>query len=133
MSDLTGGIAESLSLREGGELSEPTTALATLHSLLKMTSIVTSKVHKEASTSNGVSGSDNRKEDSTTAPEILSNGIIVGDTYRIYSLHKVRYKLKIMLGRTMVAYFAYIFAFHIVLVSNQVSKLRTIFDLRRLS
>ena len=91
MSDLTGGIAESLSLKEGGELSEPTTALATLHSLLKMTSIVTSKVHKEASTSNGVSGSDNRKEDSTTAPEILSNGIIVGDTYRIYSLHKVRY------------------------------------------
>ena len=92
MSDLTGGIAESLSLREGGELSEPTTALATLHSLLKMTSIVTSKVHKEnSSTSNGVSGSDNRKEDSTTAPEILSNGIIVGDTYRIYSLHKVRY------------------------------------------
>jgi len=89
MSDLTGGIAESLSLKEGGELSEPTTALATLHSLLKMTSIVTSKVHKEASTSNGVSGSDNRKEDSTTAPEILSNGIIVGDTYRIYSLHKV--------------------------------------------
>ena len=92
MSDLTGGIAESLSLREGGELSEPTTALATLHSLLKMTSIVTSKVHKEnSSTSNGVSGSDNRKEDSTTVPEILSNGIIVGDTYRIYSLHKVRY------------------------------------------
>ena len=56
-----------------------------LHSLLKMTTLVTCKV--ASNTSDQVVKKD---DPSNVPPQVLSNGIVVGDSYRVYALNKVQ-------------------------------------------
>ena len=73
LSDLTGGIAESLAIKP--KISD---LLNIMLNLLKMTSIVLCKVDKDA---------DNKDQQQS---KLLTNGIVIGEFYRIYSIHKVR-------------------------------------------
>lgn len=75
LSDLTGGIAESIALSD-----ESTGCIQILGSLLKMTTMVTAKVHREQTT---------KELQPATTAEKLANGIVTGDSYRIYSMQKI--------------------------------------------
>ena len=88
LSDLTGGIAESVNLKssdEGGSNPPPPSNMTSvLHSMLKMTTLVTCKV-----ASNTPDQVVKKDDPSNVPPQVLSNGIIVGDSYRVYALNKV--------------------------------------------
>lgn len=77
LSDLTGGIAESIPLKQ-----ESTGCTVVLANLLKMTTIVLCKVSKESS-------GDNKESSAAANASQLANGIVVGDSYRIYSMNRV--------------------------------------------
>uniref|UniRef100_A0A0K8T558 Calpain catalytic domain-containing protein n=2 Tax=Lygus hesperus TaxID=30085 RepID=A0A0K8T558_LYGHE len=71
LSDLTGGIAESISLRQ-----DPTACGRLLNSLLDMTTIVTATVQAP-------------NQQIRNNPEKLANGIQIGINYRLYAVERV--------------------------------------------
>ncbi|KAK4292712.1 hypothetical protein Pmani_034540 [Petrolisthes manimaculis] len=80
LSDFTGGIAESVSLR-----SDPTSCGRLLAKLLDLTSIVTSVVTPHVTSSK----SSQSPSSSSSSPEKLASGIVLGVNYRIYCIEKV--------------------------------------------
>lgn len=70
LADLTGGVTESLSIRE-----DPAAAARTLAHLLSRTTLVTAVVQQQTQ--------------SRTSPEKMANGIWLGSNYRIQTLEKV--------------------------------------------
>ena len=93
LSDLTGGIAESILLKPSY-----TSLLTTLNNLLKMTSIVLCKWDKDnqSDANQSVSAYFEKKNKKTKKiaafffqDETLTKAVRSGESYRIYSLHKV--------------------------------------------
>ncbi|KAL1117337.1 hypothetical protein AAG570_004663, partial [Ranatra chinensis] len=70
--DLTGGITETISLRE-----DPTACGRVINSLLDMTTIVTCTVHSQ------------HPATVRNYPEKLANGILIGVNYRLYAVERV--------------------------------------------
>lgn len=88
LSDFTGGIAESVSLR-----SDPTTCGRLLSKLLDLTSIVTAVVSPHSHVK--------------MHSEKLASGIVMGINYRIYSIEKVgssRVALMVLMCQNLLAW-----------------------------
>lgn len=84
MADLTGGVTESVSLKK--EAAAACNGL--LKSLLEMTSIVTCRIN--SNNNNEDSDKNEKLQPETTSGNTTANGLRVGDSYRVLSLHKVR-------------------------------------------
>jgi len=79
LADLTGGVAESLPLK-----NDPTGSGRLLIELLDMTSVITANVQVEKE-------KEKEKENKNAGPqEKLANGIIIGTNYRVYAVQKVQ-------------------------------------------
>lgn len=88
LSDFTGGIAESVSLR-----SDPTSCGRLLAKLLDLTSIVTSVVTPHVPSSK----SSQSPSSSSSTPEKLASGIVLGVNYRIYCIEKASFCIFVFL------------------------------------
>ncbi|KAF2347346.1 Peptidase C2 calpain large subunit domain III, partial [Trinorchestia longiramus] len=93
LSDLTGGISETISLR-----SDPTSCSRLLTKLLHVTSIVTAVVlpsqHKTSSSTSSSSSSSsgsslNGGSSGSSHMDKLASGIVIGINYRIYAVEKI--------------------------------------------
>ncbi|XP_015783645.1 calpain-C [Tetranychus urticae] len=82
LSDFTGGVAESISLRE-----EPTSCSTLINKLLSMTSIVTAVVSNENTAITPINGSP-----VSSSYERLANGIYLATNYRVIEVQRLDHK-----------------------------------------
>ena len=82
LADLTGGVAESILLK-----NDPTGSGRLLIELLDMTSVITANVQVEKKGEDNKKGEDKNKNGHQ---EKMANGITIGTNYRVYAVQKVR-------------------------------------------
>lgn len=79
LSDLTGGITESIAIRQ-----DPTACGRALGKLLDMTSLITCTVNN-----------NQQQQQIRTSTEKLANGIQMGINYRLYAIERVIFRLSL--------------------------------------